>query len=156
MKLLREYIRELITERPATDEERAKMLYFFFRDSSRMGIQLAEMLMPGTAEELVKFVDLVDMFIEMGERLINQKPGEKIDGSLPRLRSIWFEIKTASTEMSKGIRSGEWDVPHAEYLWSNDLLGEVYRSIRMVLTSTFITWTPEYQELLDDLKEWAR
>ena len=155
MNLLREYIRELITERPATDEERAKMLYFFFRDSSRMGIQLAEMLMPGTAEELVKFVDLVDMFIEMGERLINQQPGEKIDGSLPRLQSIWFEIKTASTEMSKGIRSGEWDVPHAEYQWRNDLSG-VRSAIDMVLTSNFITWDPEHQELLDDLKEWAR
>ena len=151
--LLHEYIREL-TE-ATTDEERAKTLYLFFAESSRVGIQLAEMLMPEMAKELVEFVDMVDMFIEMGESLINQKPGEKIDASLPRLRSIWFEIAKKATKMSKGIRSGEWDVPHAEYQWRNDLSG-VRSAIDMVLTSNFITWDPEHQELLDDLKEWAR
>ena len=154
MNLLREYIRELIesTEQSATDEERDKMLYLFFAESSRMGIQMAEMLMPEMAKELVEFVDMVDMFIEMGESLISQKKTGDY-GSLSRLRSIWLEIKTASTKMSKG-QSGK--VADAEYLWGNDLLGHVYRSIDMVLSSTFITWTPEYQELLDDLKEWAR
>lgn len=151
MKHLRQYIRALLTEQPVTDEERDKMLYLFFAESSRMGIQLAEMLRPETAKELVEFVDMVDMFIEMGESLISQKKAGDY-GSLARLRSIWFEIRTASTKMARG-QSGK--VVDAEYLWNNDLSG-VFGAIDMVLSSTFITWDPEHQELLDDLKEWAR
>jgi hypothetical protein len=139
------------TEQSATDEERDKMLYLFFAESSRMGIQLAEMLSPETAKELVDFVAMVDMFIEMGESLLDQKKAGDY-GSLARLRSIWFEIRTASTKMAKG-QSGK--VVDAEYLWSVDLSG-VFGAIDMVLSSTFITWDPEHQELLDDLKEWAR
>ena len=139
------------TEQSATGEEREKMLYLFFAESSRMGIQLAEMLMPEMAKELVEFVDMVDMFIEMGESLISQKKAGDY-GSLARLRSIWFEIREASTKMSKR-QSGK--VVDAEYLWSVDLSG-VFGAIDMVLSSTFITWDPEHQELLDDLKEWAR
>lgn len=139
------------TEQSATDEERDKMLYLFFAESSRMGIQMAEMLMPEMAKELVEFMDMVDMFIEMGESLISQKKAGDY-GSLARLRSIWFEIRTTSTKMAKR-QSGK--VVDAEYLWSNDLSG-VFGAIDMVLSSTFITWDPEHQELLDDLKEWAR
>ena len=55
MNLLREYIRDLLTEQSMTDEE--KIIMLFFKESSRMGVQMAEMT-PGLESLAEDFDDL--------------------------------------------------------------------------------------------------
>ena len=68
MNLLRKYVRSLLTEQSMSDKE--KIIMLFFKESSRMGVQMAEMT-PGLeslAEDLDNFRDQVDGFVDKAER----------------------------------------------------------------------------------------
>jgi len=146
MNLLREYIRELLTEQLVSDEE--KIIMLFFRDSSRLGIQMAEMT-PGfesLAEDLDNFRALVIEFIDSAERVIKDRSVDVVH--LGKLRAkIEREAVKLVKQLPSRVHTGamtEW-ILELFWVWSP-----------ASQAGWLPGWSKEDQAKLDDLKDWAR
>ena len=156
MNLLRKYVRSLLTEQSMSDEE--KIIMLFFRESSRMGIQMAEMT-PGLeslAEDLDNFRDQVDGFVDKAEGLVSQGKYQQGDldmfEELTRLRDQieWGAVRLVDDKQltSKEPSDALWE-------WENEL-SLLWDGIRIAISPNSVRWNDKMQTKLDDLKDWAR
>ena len=141
-----------------SDEEKIVML--FFRESSRMGIQMAEMT-PGLeklAEDLDNFRDQVDGFVDKAEGLVSQ--GKQPLSTNP-LKTLLDQIEYGAENLARrvtpdGVIPDDDDqVPLAMSKWSDELF-LLYDGIIIAIQPNSVRWNDKMQTKLDDLKDWAR
>ena len=148
MNLLREYIRSLLTEEQSMNNEE-KVIMLFFKESYRMGAQMAEMT-PGLESLAEDFDDLrasVTEFIGHVEGLVKDRRGEH-----HLVMDLCKEIDYEAYRMVRQLSSQEPN--RAVGKWSDELC-DIAASAKTAY-SWPSHWSPEDQAKLDDLKDWAR
>ena len=147
--VFREYVRSLLTEQSMSDEE--KIIMLFFRESSRLGIQMAEMT-PGLeklAEDLDNFRDQVDGFVDKAEGLVSQG---KQQHSTNHLKTLLDQIEYGAQNLTRRV-TGQAGLAMSK--WSDELF-LLYDGIIIAIQPNSVRWNDKMQTKLDDLKDWAR
>ena len=155
--VLRKYVRSLLTEQSMSDEE--KIIMLFFKESSRLGIQMAAMT-PGLeslAEDLDNFRDQVDGFVDKVEGLVSQGKYQKIDllGDMLELTRLRDQIEWGAVRLVDDKQLTSKEPSDALWEWENEL-SLLWDGIRIAISPGSVRWNDKMKTKLDDLKDWAR
>ena len=130
-------------------DDAEKVIMLFFRESSRMGIQMAEMT-PGLeslAKDLDDFRVLVAEFVGYAEKM----PGG--GGSIGELETLTTEINIAARKLVNASHAGmTFRAMESRVGGLNDIEDALIRDRNW----DGARWNKKDQVMLDDLKDWAR
>ena len=130
-------------------DDAEKVIMLFFKESSRMGIQMAEMTpeLEGLAEELDDFRVLVAEFVGYAEKM----PGG--GGSIGELETLTTEINIAARKLVNTSHAGAtFRAMESRAGGINDIEAALIRDRNW----DGARWNKKDQVMLDDLKDWAR
>ena len=141
-------------EQSMSDEEKVIML--FFKESSRLGIQVAEMT-PGfekLAEDLDNFRDQVDCFVDKAEGLVRSqgKYQERNQYTIDDLDTLRDQIEHGAYNLTRRV-TGQAGLAMSNWV---DELFSLVDGIRIAVSPYSAGWNDKMQTKLDSLKDWAR